>query len=75
MQPTTNYHQKAKERQGNGNRVSQSQRWQTRKKHNVSVDHMLDRVGKKYREKTKAGYFWFMDFEDDKYYVTKAGDA
>ena len=39
------------------------------------MDHMLDGGAKKYCKKTKAGYFWFMDFEEDKYYVTKAGDA
>ena len=71
----TMYHQKANERQGNGNRASQSQGSRPRKKHNLSVDQMLVRGEKKYHEKTNAGYFWFIDFEDDKYYVTKAGDA
>ena len=36
---------------------------------------MLGKGGKKYREKTKAGYLWFIDFDNDKYHVTKAGDA
>ena len=67
--------QKAKERQGNGNWNSQSQGSRPRKTHNLLVDQMIDRGGKKYREKTKARYFWFMDFEEDKCYVTQAGDT
>ena len=36
---------------------------------------MIDKGGHIYRKKTKAEYFWFADFEDEKYYVTKASDA
>ena len=66
------YHQKSKERQENGGRSSQSQGSRPRKKHNLSVEQMLDRGGRKYRKKTKAGYFWFVEYEGDKFYMTKA---
>ena len=46
-----------------------------RKKHNLIVEQMLDRGGKKYGEKSKAGYLWFMEYEGDKFYMTKAGNA
>ena len=36
---------------------------------------MLDKGGRKHKEKTKAGYFWFVESEGDKFYMTKAGDA
>ena len=36
---------------------------------------MLERGGKKYREKIKAGYLWFIEYEGDKFYMTKACDA
>ena len=64
------YHQKVKDTLGSGSRASQSQGLRPKKKHNLSVDQMLDMVGKKYREKTKMGCFFFMDFENDKYYTT-----
>ena len=51
------YHQKSKERQENGGRSSQSQGSRPRKKHNLSVQQMLDKGGQQCREKTKAGYF------------------
>ena len=54
---TNKYHQKSKERQDNGGRSSQSQVSKPRKKHNLSVEPMLDRGARKYREKTKAGHF------------------
>ena len=41
----------------------------------TTCQHMLDRGGRKYREKTKAGYLWFVEYEGDKFYTTKAGDA
>ena len=58
----TKYHHKTKERYCNGKPNPQSQESWPGKKHNLSVDLLLDRGGKKYRVKTKAGYFWFMDF-------------
>ena len=36
---------------------------------------MLDRGGRKYQEKTKAGYFWFVEYEGDKFHMTKEGEA
>ena len=42
------------ERGGGGGRLSQSQGSRPKKKHTLLVDRMLDRGGKKYREKTNA---------------------
>ena len=50
---------------GRGRGTSKTCRWTT----------CLIGAEKKYRKKTKAGYFWFMDFEDGKNFVPKAGDA
>ena len=69
------YHQNSKDRQEHVGRNSQSQRSRPRKRHNLLVEQMLDRGRRKYREKTKAGYFWFIEYEGDKFYMTKAGDA
>ena len=69
------YHQKFKERQDTGGRDSQSQVSRLREKHNMSGEEMLDRGGRKCREKTKAGHFWFVEYEGNKFYITKARDA
>ena len=72
---TNKYYQKSKDRQEHVGRNSQSQGSRPRKKHNPSLEQMLDRGGKKDREKIKAGYLWFIEYEGDKFYMTKAGDA
>ena len=69
------YHQKSKDRKEHVGRNSQSQGSQPRKKHNLSMEQMLDRGGKKYREKTKAGYFRFIEYEGDTFYMTTTSDA
>ena len=45
------------------------------KKCALSEEQILDKGGKKYNEKTKAKYCWFADYDDEKFYITKALDA
>ena len=72
---TNKYDRKSKDRHEHGGRNSQSQGSRLRKKHNLSVQQMLDRGGRKYREKTKAVYFLFVEYEGDKFHMMKASDA
>ena len=51
------YHQKSKDGQEAVGRNSKSQGSRSRKKHDLSVEQMLDKGGKKYREKARVGYF------------------